>query len=404
MTLSIRIIAALALLQAILCICPPRSEAVIVDLRADAGSIVMPNGASVPVWGFALGNGAVTVPGPQLVVPAGDTTLTINLTNNLPVPVSVVVPGQPLTPVPTQVGGRVMSFANEVAANSGPVPITFNGLKPGTFIYESSTNPAVQIPMGLYGAVIVRPAAAGQAYNDPASAFANEQIVIFSEIDPVLNNAVSTAPTTPYSTVGYAPRYFLINGKAFPETVDILAPIGQKTLLRLLNPGSRNYTPILQGSYQDAASGVFPLSLSTIAEDGNLLPFARMETGLILPAGKTLDAILDLTVAVTPGYYPFYDRRLSLMNDQVAMGGMMTFIRSDVAGKNCSPLKGDLNGDGKVDIADVLTTLRAFVGNTYNQAADVDLEPVTGLPCGDGTLALPDVLNVLRKALGMNPF
>ena len=72
--------------------------AVTYNLRADRTTITMPDGQVVPVWGFANdtagpGTGIVTVPGPQLNVTAGD-TLIINLVNNLPVPVSLVIPGQ----------------------------------------------------------------------------------------------------------------------------------------------------------------------------------------------------------------------------------------------------------------------------------------------------------------------
>ena len=61
--------------------------------------------ATVPMWGYASCDaswvcGPATVPGPQLVVPAGETSLTIHLKNSLPatglsVPnmTSVVIPG-----------------------------------------------------------------------------------------------------------------------------------------------------------------------------------------------------------------------------------------------------------------------------------------------------------------------
>src|SRR5512143_1841399 len=91
------------------------------NLRAERVSLTMPDGTVVPAWGFAddvagAGTGTVTVPGPQLVVPGGDTTLVINLQNNLPVPVSISIPGQPYPTgaAPTNVGGRVMSFTHQI--------------------------------------------------------------------------------------------------------------------------------------------------------------------------------------------------------------------------------------------------------------------------------------------------
>src|ERR1039457_4915345 len=68
------------------------------NLRAAAATMTMADGKVVPVWGFAddsggAGTGTVTVPGPRLNVAVGDSTLTINLKNNLTVPVSLVIPG-----------------------------------------------------------------------------------------------------------------------------------------------------------------------------------------------------------------------------------------------------------------------------------------------------------------------
>ena len=58
-------------------------------LRAAAITNTMPDGTNVVQWGFARDtsfgahDGVVTVPGPLLVVPPGDTTLTIHLENDL---------------------------------------------------------------------------------------------------------------------------------------------------------------------------------------------------------------------------------------------------------------------------------------------------------------------------------
>jgi FtsP/CotA-like multicopper oxidase with cupredoxin domain len=72
----------------------------------------MPDGRVVPLWGFGLAGGPITVPGPTLEVPPGDNNLTITLTNNLPVPVSIIVPGLPngtlinLSPHGQMIAGR----------------------------------------------------------------------------------------------------------------------------------------------------------------------------------------------------------------------------------------------------------------------------------------------------------
>jgi len=79
-------------------------------------NVTLPDGTTVPVpmWGYAVdvdgsgtvnGSEVVTVPGPRIVVPAGDTTLTINLTNLLPEATSLVIPGQPFTAAPVRNAG-----------------------------------------------------------------------------------------------------------------------------------------------------------------------------------------------------------------------------------------------------------------------------------------------------------
>src|SRR5512145_2187360 len=63
------------------------------NLTAKADYISAGDGASVYVWGYANGSGTMQYPGPTLIVNQGD-TVTINLSNQLPVPVSIVLPGQ----------------------------------------------------------------------------------------------------------------------------------------------------------------------------------------------------------------------------------------------------------------------------------------------------------------------
>ena len=70
---------------------------------------------------------------------------------------------------------------------------------------------------------------------------------------------------------------------------------------------------------------------------------------------------------------------------------------------------GDLNGDGKVSLADVSLALRFAVGDVTPTAAqlktaDVFPNPGTGGgPIGDGKIALADVLLLLRIAVGLVP-
>jgi FtsP/CotA-like multicopper oxidase with cupredoxin domain len=59
--------------------------------------------------------------------------------------------------------GRVVSMTAETPPG-GTQEYLFTGLKPGTFLYESGTHQAVQVQMGLYGAM-TKDAAAGEDVN-----------------------------------------------------------------------------------------------------------------------------------------------------------------------------------------------------------------------------------------------
>ena len=193
-----------------------------VNLTAAANSATLPDGQAVPMWGYSCGaspvNATCAAANPNagtswspvvITVPPGN--LTINLTNNLTFPLSgggsnsiatsLVIVGQlgaglgttattttsPAHPAmnvtwpiagdstgpqfnPPPQGPRVQSFSSEIAA-SGVTPatgqvasgsaLTWNNLKPGTYLIESGTHPSIQGSMGLYGVLVVTTAPAG---------------------------------------------------------------------------------------------------------------------------------------------------------------------------------------------------------------------------------------------------
>ncbi|MEZ5476944.1 MAG: multicopper oxidase domain-containing protein [Thiolinea sp.] len=71
------------------------------------------------------------------------------------------------------------------------VSYTFTATHAGTYHYHSGTNPGLQVEMGLTGAMIVRPATAGQAYEHAAdSAYDYEELFFLTEMDPLIHNEV----------------------------------------------------------------------------------------------------------------------------------------------------------------------------------------------------------------------
>jgi hypothetical protein len=324
-----------------------------------------------------VGSGAVVAAAPGwspvvITVPwaSGGAKLTINLTNNLlfgstDIPTSIVITGQvggglggtptktqspdhsnaqgcptwfiatlpPGTPcnagnagpsgTPPQQANRVQSMGAEVGAVAAgtvtPTSLTWNYLKPGTYLLESGTHPSIQVPMGLIGMLVVTTTpgvttgSAGTAYPPvtsqtsaaaqvlvPAVNYNAEVPLEFSEIDPVQNKAVDAAvrnpnfsetrvwsglPTDPQGgpgcgnpgsgsmyqscyppAVNYTPFYYLINGIAFdkanPNPSLFAATQGTNSgtisgtvLIRLVNAGLRMHVPAIVGSQTAGFTG-----------------------------------------------------------------------------------------------------------------------------------------------------
>jgi hypothetical protein len=376
-----------------------------VSLIASPATAILPDGSAVPMWGYSCGtavtgstatcaklNPASAGWSPVVItVPTGATGgLTINLTNSLSfangntVPTSIMIVGQvggglgtvrTTTPspehatqavtwptansgptnVPPPQGARVQSFGTEVAAGA-TTALNWGFLKPGTYLLESGTHPSIQVPMGLYGMLVVTAAptatagvetAAGTAYPAvaatsttaavPAVTYDAEVPLEFSEVDPVQNNLVNVAvnsvgfsETTVWSgqpggcgnpssansgncyppAVNYTPLYYMINGVAFsrtnaggslfPITPATIAPATGTTgsvLVRMVNAGLKMHVPSIVGSQvagQTGSTNPIVTGFKVIAEDGNPLPgVAKVKSELFMAAGKTYDVMIN---------------------------------------------------------------------------------------------------------------
>src|SRR5512143_2623383 len=417
------------------------SFAASVALTAAPTSTTLPDGQNIPMWGYSCGTvvapakcaasnpNAGTGWSPVVItVPSGQ-PLTITLTNSLSfttssgtnaIPTSLVIVGQlggglgaaptrtpspihaaqgPTWPIAGPAGGgnptftppaqadRVQSFATEVAAGSSQ-DLTWNNLRPGTYLIESGTHPSIQGPMGLYGVLVVTDAAyPGVAYDADVTA-------LLSEIDAVQNRAVDTAvhtagfsetkvwngqtgqcgdPTSAQANtcyppaVNYDPRYYLINGVSFDRSnparsalaVPATATSGN-VLLRLVNAGLRMHVPAVVG-----------LDMKLYAEDGNRLPgLPKVQNGVFMAAGKTYDVVINppaATGSYTAATFPLFDRQLSLSTNNQRDGGMQALLQ--IAGGSLpTPATAAANPD----------TFSLVAGNAINVA-----DPAKGVMAND---------------------
>ncbi len=198
----------------------------IFNITTRTGYISLPDGNTSFMWGYSSGFDGFQHPGPVLCVEEGD-EVTVILHNTLQEPTSIAFPGQNdvlADGAPAQLqrngAGLVTSLTDPAAADGGTITYSFTADHPGTFLYESGTNPEKQVRMGLFGALIVRPAmGADHAYNRADSKFNPDEefMVLLSEIDPYQHQRAEQGK--PFNMNNYRPRYWLINGRGFPDSI-----------------------------------------------------------------------------------------------------------------------------------------------------------------------------------------
>jgi FtsP/CotA-like multicopper oxidase with cupredoxin domain len=293
------------------------------SLTTRSGYVSTPDGNSIFMWSFSPGSGAFQLPGPTLCVPE-DTTVTVVLHNTLAEPVSLIFPGQSgvlANGIPSQPQfdglGNLTSLAPPAAAANGTMSYSFTPSEPGTYLYQSGTDVAKQVQMGLFGALVVRPVGHANpanhsdwAYNRADSAFNTEAeyVMLMSEVDPALHQAVERHRLFDWTT--YHPRYWMLNGRSFPDTI---APNGAPwlpsqpyssmvhirpydpdtnplpALARFINVGTRNHPFHPHGNDgRVIARDGRPLEASPGGADTSFSTFL-----VLVGSGQTWDALYD---------------------------------------------------------------------------------------------------------------
>ncbi len=253
------------------------------NVTATDGYTSEPDGNAIYNWGFTANGDVFQLPGPVLCANQGE-VVDVILTNALPVATSIQFPGQegvtyddgvtsgPVGPV-ADPAGALLSLVPEVAP-AASIAYTFTASNAGTYVYESGTDPQLQVQMGLFGAIVVRPtyqgspitvsgadilgipndggtdnagagmsgAEADAAAFTAACAYASttdaskcdplaiyngsrENILMLSEIDPGLHSFMEQQKAIPANLNwnaypgAYEAHYFMINGRSMPDTL-----------------------------------------------------------------------------------------------------------------------------------------------------------------------------------------
>ena len=238
-----------------------------------------PDGRAVYSWGYGCTSApagflpggmpgncpTAQMPGPTLIVHEGD-TVTVNLTNSLPGVAgntSILFPGFQVVTSGGDPGGLTQEAPNATkcpGTTCNTVTYTFTATSPGTYAYYSGTQGAVQVEMGLYGAVVVLPTnppatctpvggdavrnahsekdlrLSSAAYDVAGTCYDREYLNQLAEMDLAIHTAVEDQVTADklngtsscqdpagclqVATEPYVATYYLINGRSFPDDVD----------------------------------------------------------------------------------------------------------------------------------------------------------------------------------------
>jgi len=341
---------------------------VTLDLYAKTGSAILFGATSSTIWGYATNSGdPATLPGPVLDVNQGD-CIGVTLHNvDIPGNTSLLFQGQEM--IPDTIG----------VVAGGSKSYIFSASSAGTFLYEAGLIPGAQhqVAMGMYGALIVHPSTTGQAYNDASTAYDSEAVLVLSEVDPALNASVTPAA---FDMRKFNPKYFLINGKAYPGTAPLAGNPGERVLLRYVNAG-----------LQAHAMSTLGLSQTIIAQDGEAYQYSHNMIAETIATGQTLDTLITVPGSALEGdMFAVYDANMLLRNATAAgFGGMMTFLTVGSgtpppppdAGPTVSGLSLSPNPtDGSVDVTVSATLTDSGASATNIQAAEFYIDGTASSP------------------------
>ena len=298
-------------------------------LVAMEGHVSTAEGGNVYAWllGNSADNGVAQYPAPTLIVNQGD-LVTINLANHLPVPTSLVFPGQGTV---TASGGAAGLLTREAPAMihgvPGTVAYSFRASQPGTYLYNSGTRQDLQIEMGLAGAIIVRPTgfnkankSTWKAYGTADTAFDTEFLFLLTDMDPDIHDTVehlrlarndntsNDAFNPMVDTSKHDANYWFINGRTAPDTMMVafskFLPAQPYDASPMMHPG-QNMMMRLVGAGRDPHPFHHHANFArNVAKNGRLLQSSPAATNADLTyltftiptyPGETTDAVFTWT-------------------------------------------------------------------------------------------------------------
>lgn len=212
------------------------------------GFIEQPDGVDIYFRGFSRAGNRLDVPGESFIVQEGD-SVRITVVNTLGTTHSFRIDGMVDGTVR---GGETRTFE-------------FTADRVGTFLYYDGRNAPYNRLSGLHGAMAVMPAGSDDELYPGSPRFKYQKFWVFHDIDPVWHNAFryNDEPDSVYT-----PRYFTLNGLSGrppgspgygDPNIDAMhdprsalhGHIGDRTLLRMLNPGLCRHSVHTHGNHME---------------------------------------------------------------------------------------------------------------------------------------------------------
>lgn len=253
---------------------PPQTDAPIKSftLTAQTSSHDLGNGKTIDAYTF---NG--TIPGPELRVQQGDLVV-VTLINKLPVSTTIHWHGISL---PNSEDG-VAGLTQDAVKPGDSYTYRFIANDVGTYWYHSHQDTSIQLPLGLYGAIIVEPKTPSIHYDRDYTVFLHEWGAPSHDGLKGLTTCHATCPET-----------LSVNDRT--DKVSFAAKPGETVRLRIGNSGEEIHFPALVGVpfeviALDGHDLNGPTSLSNVALP--IGPAQRYDISFVMPASGSV-ALID---------------------------------------------------------------------------------------------------------------
>ncbi|MEW6583517.1 MAG: multicopper oxidase domain-containing protein, partial [Actinomycetota bacterium] len=178
----------------------------------------------------------------------------------------------------------------------------------GTYMYHCHFEDVEHVQMGMNGIVYVRPALGAKfAYEHASTGFDREFALMLNEIDTRPHDNLLAIQEFLWTT--YAPQYFIINGRAYPDTVKVNGhpdlPSQPISSLIQVNGGDRVLLRVANLGYQRHSLQLPGIRMRVVGKDATLLrrgatDLSYRTSTITLGPGEAVD-VLFTAPAFDPG-------------------------------------------------------------------------------------------------------